>query len=89
MGFTADKYLKKLQNAVATGNPLAIAIVAYQAFRDSPRAEHLKDNDIKMNYDAAAWEAIVDMARILERLQWEDEKVKKFIEHSKELAGIE
>lgn len=89
MGRTADVYLERLKKAEAGGDPLSMAVVVYQAFRDSPQAQRLKDNGIKMNYDAAAWESIIDMAGILERRKWDDEKVKKFIEHSKELAGIE
>jgi len=82
-----DMYLKRLMKTVSQKNPLAVAIVAYQAFRDSPLAKDLKKID-KKSYDSAVIEAIMSMAIILDRLGWEMSEIEKFTVHSKELAGI-
>jgi len=82
-----DIYLERLIKTVSEKNPLAVAIVAYQAFRDSPLAKDLKKID-KKSYESAAIEAIMSMAIILDRLGWEMFEIEKFTAHSKELAGV-
>jgi hypothetical protein len=84
-----DTYLDRLTKASLKRDPLPMAVITYQAFRDSDAAMILKEADNQMNYDAEAWGAIVKMAKILEQVGWENDQVKKFIEKSKELAGID
>jgi len=82
-----DIYLQRLTKASLKRDPLSMAIITYQAFRDSDTARLLNDID-KNGYDAEAWNAIVHMTEILKKLGWEEDGVKEFIEKSKELAGL-
>ncbi len=84
----ADTYLKRLTKATLKKEPLPMAIIAYQAFRDSDTARLSKVIN-KKNYDAAALDSINRMAEILVKLGWEDDGVKEFLVKSKELAGLE
>ncbi len=84
-----NTYLHRLTKASLKRDPLPMAVIAYQAYRDSDAARELKEAGNKMNYNAEAWKAIIKMAKILEKVGWEADGVKKFIEKSKELAGIE
>ena len=82
-----DMFLEKLMQAVPEGNPLKVAVIAYQAFRESPLAMDLKDDKVK--YDDAAIQAIMSMAIILDKLGWDMPEIEEFTKRSKELAGIE
>ena len=69
-------------------NPLKMAVISYNAYRDSPLAANVHKID-KKAYDAYALDAILRMAKILERMKWDPENIKEFLVKSKELAGIE
>ena len=83
-----DIYLERLTKASLKKDPLTMAIITYQAFRDSDMARILNDID-KASYDAEAWDSIVRMAHILEKLGWEEDQIQEFLKKSKELAGID
>jgi hypothetical protein len=81
-----DMYLERLMKTVAEKNPLAVAVVAYQAFRESPAADELRDN--KAKYDDLASKAIMSMGIILDNVGWDISKIEEFVIRSKELAGL-
>jgi len=86
---TVEKYLKKLTIAAKEKNPLKMAVISYNAYRDSPLAMAVQKID-KPAYDGYALDAINRMADILgEKMDWEEELVKEFLIKSKELAGLE
>lgn len=85
----AENYLQKLTTAAAEKNPLKMAVISYNAFRDSPLAIIVKENH-REEYDALALDAIERMAIILgEKMDWEEELVEEFLLKSKELADLE
>ena len=84
-----ETYLERLTKASIKREPLPMAVITYQAFRDSDIARELKDVSTKEKYDTAAWDAVIRMSNILKAVGWEEDEIEKFLEHSKELAGIE
>jgi hypothetical protein len=84
-----DTYLQRLTKASLKREPLPMAIITYQAFRDSDAARELKDSGNKEAYDFEVLDSIIRMADILEKLDWEEYEIKEFLVKSKELAGLE
>lgn len=85
----SDTYLDRLTKASVKRDPLQMAVITYQAYRDSDSATELKEAGNKMNYNAECWEATLHMAFILEKVGWEDNEITEFLQKSKELLGIQ
>ena len=84
----ADTYLQRPTKASLKREPMPMAVITYQAFRDSDTARAAKDFN-KEAYDAEAWDSIVRMAVILKKFEWEEYQIEEFITLSRELAGLE
>ena len=73
---------KRMENVAEKGDPLAVAIVAYQIIRESPLFNEFKDKKDKEKMNEVVIDSIVTVGKILESFyKWEDEKIKEFFKH--------
>ena len=85
---TAKRYMGPLLEASIKRNPLKMAIVTYNAYRDVGRAREMQIN-LPKKFKIYAQNAIDRMVISLRKMGWEEKEIKEFLIKSKELAGID